>query len=165
MREQFIRTEMLLGEEILKIISKQKVLLFGVGGVGGYIFESLVRSGIENIDIVDGDIIAESNINRQIIATHEKIGRKKVEVAKERIKQINNECVVNIYDKFILFAGAGATVPITNFGNLLVSGALQGYYSEGFIGLLKGLLVNASAGLSATIIISFIVAVLFKARN
>ena len=102
MREQFIRTEKLLGEEILKIISKQKILLFGVGGVGGYIFESLVRSGIENIDIVDGDIIAESNINRQIIATHETIGRKKVEVAKERIKLINDECVVNIYDKFIL---------------------------------------------------------------
>lgn len=70
-----------------------------------------------------------------------------------------------IYDKFILCAGAGATVPITNFGNLLVNGALQGYYSEGFIGLLKGLLVNASAGLSFTIIISFIVAILFKSKN
>lgn len=70
-----------------------------------------------------------------------------------------------LYDKFILFAGAGATVPITNFGNLLVSGALQGYYSEGFIGLLKGLLVNASAGLSSTIIISFIVTIIFKVKN
>ena len=70
-----------------------------------------------------------------------------------------------LYDKFILFAGAGATVPITNFGNLLVSGALKGYYSEGFIGLLKGLLVNASAGLSSTIIISFIVTIIFKVKN
>lgn len=70
-----------------------------------------------------------------------------------------------LYNKFILWSGAGATVPITNFGNLLVTGALQGYYSEGFIGLLKGLLVNASAGLSATIIISFIVAIIFKSKN
>ncbi len=70
-----------------------------------------------------------------------------------------------LYNKFILWAGAGATIPITNFGNLLVTGSLQGYYSEGFIGLLKGLLVNASAGLSATIIISFIVAIIFKSKN
>ena len=70
-----------------------------------------------------------------------------------------------LYNRFILWSGAGATVPITNFGNLLVTGSMQGYYSEGFVGLLKGLLVNASAGLSATIIISFIVAIIFKSKN
>ncbi len=70
-----------------------------------------------------------------------------------------------LYDKFILWAGAGATVPITNFGNLLVNGCLEGYATDGFVGLLKGLLVIASAGLSATIIISFLTALFFKPKN
>ncbi len=70
-----------------------------------------------------------------------------------------------LYDKFVIWAGAGATVPITNFGNLLVNGALEGYAVDGFIGLLKGLLVSVSAGLSVTIIISFIVALIFKPKN
>lgn len=69
------------------------------------------------------------------------------------------------YDKFILWAGAGATVPITNFGQLLVSGALEGYTTDGFIGLFKGLLSNASAGLSVTIIIAFLVSLFFKPKN
>lgn len=69
------------------------------------------------------------------------------------------------YDKFILWAGAGATVPITNFGQLLVNGALDGYSTDGFIGLLKGLLVNASAGLSVTIISAFLIALFFKPKN
>ncbi len=70
-----------------------------------------------------------------------------------------------LYDKFIIWAGAGATVPITNFGHLLVSGAMDGYNADGVVGILKGLLVNASAGLCATIIISFVVALLFKPKN
>ncbi len=69
------------------------------------------------------------------------------------------------YDKFILWAGAGATVPITNFGQLLVSGALDGYTTDGFIGILKGLFVNASAGLSVTIISAFLVTLFFKPKN
>lgn len=69
------------------------------------------------------------------------------------------------YDKFIFWAGAGATVPITNFGQLLVSGALDGYTTDGFIGILKGLFVNASAGLSVTIISAFLVTLFFKPKN
>lgn len=72
---------------------------------------------------------------------------------------------IGLYDKFILWAGAGATVPITNFGALLVNGALDGYKEFGFIGLFKGLLITSSAGLSVTIIISFLVALFFKPKN
>lgn len=72
---------------------------------------------------------------------------------------------LGLYDKFILWAGAGATVPITNFGNLLVSGSIIGYKSYGFIGLLKGLLVNASAGISITVIISLLVALFLKPKH
>ena len=72
---------------------------------------------------------------------------------------------LGFYDKFILWAGAGATVPITNFGQLLVNGALNGYTTDGFMGLLKGLLVNASAGLSVTIIMAFLITIIFKPRN
>lgn len=73
--------------------------------------------------------------------------------------------VFGIYDKFITWAGAGATVPITNFGNLLVTGALTLYEEEGILGIGKGILTNASIGLSVTILISFIVSMLFKPKN
>ncbi len=72
---------------------------------------------------------------------------------------------LGIYDKFIAFAGAGATVPITNFGSLLVNPAIEGFKETGFTGLIKNLLTGASAGLSVTIIISFLVAFFFKAKN
>lgn len=102
MEEKFIRTALLFGEDAMALLAEKRVAVFGVGGVGGYVVEALARSGIGNIDIIDKDEVAESNINRQLIATTETIGRKKVEVLKERILSINPACQVNAYDCFFL---------------------------------------------------------------
>ena len=83
------RTEALLGSAAVKILSNAKVIVFGIGGVGGYCTEALARAGIGNITLVDHDTVSVSNINRQIIATHDTIGRNKTEVMTERIKSIN----------------------------------------------------------------------------
>jgi tRNA A37 threonylcarbamoyladenosine dehydratase len=96
----FSRTEMLIGKEAVEKLKKCRVAVFGVGGVGGYAVEALARTGVGMIDIIDSDTVAESNINRQIIATTKTVGRKKVEVAKERILDINPECRVNAFDVF-----------------------------------------------------------------
>ncbi len=93
---------MLLGKEALDKLSKKRVAIFGVGGVGGYVCEALVRSGIGEFDIIDNDMVAESNINRQIIATHSTIGLPKVEVMKNRMMDINPDVKVNIYQSFFL---------------------------------------------------------------
>lgn len=93
---------MLLGKEALDKLSKKRVAIFGVGGVGGYVCEALVRSGIGEFDIIDNDTVAESNINRQIIATHSTIGLPKVEVMKNRMTDINPDVKVNIYQSFFL---------------------------------------------------------------
>ncbi len=87
--EEFVRTEMLLGKENAERLRNKRVIVFGVGGVGGYVCEALCRSGIGQIDVVDDDIVSLSNINRQIIALHSTIGRKKVDVMCERMKDIN----------------------------------------------------------------------------
>lgn len=100
MSEQFSRTEMLIGSENLAKLANSRVAVFGVGGVGGYTVEALVRSGIGAIDIIDNDIVAESNLNRQIIALHSTIGKYKVDVAKERILDINPNITVNAYKVF-----------------------------------------------------------------
>lgn len=94
MREKFSRTEMLLGTDALKKLKNSHVAVFGVGGVGGYTAEALVRSGIGKLTLVDNDTVAESNINRQIIATTKTIGRYKTEVMKERALDINPEIEV-----------------------------------------------------------------------
>ncbi|MCM1053381.1 MAG: tRNA threonylcarbamoyladenosine dehydratase [Ruminococcus sp.] len=91
----------LIGEENLKKIKKARVLLVGVGGVGGFTLEALVRSGFQNITIIDGDVIAESNLNRQIIATTNNINEKKVEVAKKRALDINPKIEINTIDVFL----------------------------------------------------------------
>ena len=96
----FSRTEMLIGKEALEKLNKCRVAVFGVGGVGGYAVEALARSGVGTIDVIDSDVVDISNINRQIIATSKTVGRKKVEVAKERINDINPNCKVNAYDVF-----------------------------------------------------------------
>ena len=96
---EFSRFESLVGDDFSKI-QKLKILVLGVGGVGGMVVESLVRSGVINITIVDHDIVDITNINRQIIALHSTIGRKKVEVLKERILDINPKCQVKTYDLF-----------------------------------------------------------------
>ncbi len=89
MLEQFSRLEMLIGKECLEKLQNSRVAVFGIGGVGGHTLEALVRSGIGLIDIIDNDKVIESNLNRQIIATHKTIGRYKVDVAEERMLDIN----------------------------------------------------------------------------
>ncbi|MBQ8679691.1 MAG: tRNA threonylcarbamoyladenosine dehydratase [Treponema sp.] len=99
---QFSRTELLLGKEAMKILSRAHVAVFGVGGVGGYVIEALVRSGISHIDIIDNDTVSLTNINRQIIASHSTIGKAKVDVMKERILDINPDAEVKAFKCFYL---------------------------------------------------------------
>ncbi len=102
MKEQYIRTAMLLGEDGIENLQRRKVAIFGLGGVGGYVAEALARSGIGALDLIDHDMVAESNLNRQIIATYDTVGRSKTEVMKERIASINKDCVVRVYPEFYL---------------------------------------------------------------
>ena len=102
MHEQFIRTAMLLGEEAVGRLSRAQVAVFGIGGVGGYTVEALARAGIGHLDLFDHDTVSLSNINRQIYATHSTVGRLKVEVAAERIRDINPACVVRAFPMFYL---------------------------------------------------------------
>lgn len=92
----------LLGNENVENLFDKHVIVFGVGGVGGYVVEALARSGIGKISIVDNDVVNESNINRQIIALHSTVGMQKVEVLKNRILDINPECKVFVYNQFFL---------------------------------------------------------------
>lgn len=100
MLNQFSRTELLIGSDAVQKLKNSRVAIFGIGGVGGYAVEALARSGIGTIDVVDDDKVCLTNINRQIIATHQTIGKYKVDAAEERIKQINPECVVNKHQMF-----------------------------------------------------------------
>ena len=102
MKEQFSRTAQLLGNENVENLFDKHVIVFGVGGVGGYVVEALARSGIGKISIVDNDVVNESNINRQIIALHSTVGMQKVDVLKNRILDINPECQVFVYNQFFL---------------------------------------------------------------
>lgn len=102
MLNQFSRTELLLGDAAMKKLKNSRVAVFGVGGVGGYAVEALVRSGVGAIDLIDNDTVALTNINRQIIATLDTVGRDKVDVAEERIKSINPDCVVTKHKCFYL---------------------------------------------------------------
>ena len=95
MNERFSRTEALIGSEALKKLNNSKVAIFGIGGVGGYVLEGLVRSGVGEILLVDSDTVALANINRQIIATEDTIGKYKVEVAAERAKSINPDIKID----------------------------------------------------------------------
>lgn len=102
MSDQFERTKLLIGENALDKLHNSRVAVFGVGGVGGYVVEAIARSGVGTIDIIDHDTVSESNINRQIIATHSTIGMYKVDVAKDRILDINPNAVVNVHKCFYL---------------------------------------------------------------
>lgn len=102
MKEQYIRTAMLFGEEAVENLQTKRVIVFGVGGVGGHVVEVLVRSGVGAIDLVDHDTVALSNLNRQLIATHDTLGKKKIEVMKERILSIQPDCQVTLWDTFYL---------------------------------------------------------------
>ena len=102
MLNQFSRTELLLGEEAMEKLKTSRVAVFGIGGVGGYVCEALVRSGVGIIDLVDDDKVCLTNLNRQIIATRKTVGKYKVDVMKERILEINPDAVVNVHKCFYL---------------------------------------------------------------
>lgn len=100
--EPFSRTALLLGQEAMERLSRSRVAVFGVGGVGGYVCEALARSGVGALDLIDKDQVALSNINRQIIATHKTVGRDKTDVMRERILDINPDAEVRVYPCFFL---------------------------------------------------------------
>ena len=102
MREEFVRTAMLLGEEAIGKLQKARVAVFGVGGVGGYAVEALARCGVGALDLIDSDTVSRSNINRQILATYSTVGMLKVDAAKNRVLDINPDCVVTTYPIFYL---------------------------------------------------------------
>ena len=101
-KEQFSRTERLLGRENMERLSSARVAVFGIGGVGGHAMEALARSGIGALDLVDSDRVCVSNLNRQIIATRSTLGMYKVDASKERILDINPEAKVTVYRTFFL---------------------------------------------------------------
>lgn len=96
------RTKRLIGENAVEKLKKSRVAVFGIGGVGGYVVEALARSGVGVLDLVDNDVVNESNINRQIIALHSTIGRLKTEVAAERVKDVNPNAIVHTHNVFFL---------------------------------------------------------------
>jgi tRNA A37 threonylcarbamoyladenosine dehydratase len=100
--EQFSRTQMLLGQDAIELLNKKRVAVFGIGGVGGYVCEALVRSGIGSFDLIDSDKVSITNLNRQIIATHKTIGMYKVDVMKERMLDINPDVNVEVHRCFFL---------------------------------------------------------------
>lgn len=102
MLNQFSRTELLLGKENMTRLQEARVAVFGIGGVGGYTTEALARSGVGTLDLIDDDRVCLTNINRQIYATRKTVGKYKVDVAKERILEINPEARVNIYKTFYM---------------------------------------------------------------
>ncbi len=99
---QFLRSEMILGENSTDNLKNKNVILFGLGGVGSYTAEALARAGIGKLTIVDSDVVSVTNINRQLCALHSTVGRPKVEVVRERILDINPECEVTALQKFYL---------------------------------------------------------------
>lgn len=102
MSDQFSRTAMLIGDEGIKRLKNSRVAIFGIGGVGSYTLEALVRSGVGVIDIIDNDTVCETNINRQLIAAHSTLGRAKVDAARDRALDINPDAVIHVHKVFYL---------------------------------------------------------------
>ena len=102
MLNQFSRTQLLLGSEAMEYLAQCRVAVFGVGGVGGYAVEALARSGIGALDLIDDDKVCLTNLNRQLHATHSTVGKYKVDVAEQRIRDINPDCRVTTYKTFFL---------------------------------------------------------------
>ena len=102
MLNQFSRTELLLGKESMERLANARVAVFGVGGVGGYTVEALVRSGVGTIDLIDDDKVCLTNLNRQVIATRKTVGQYKADVMKKRILEINPNAVVHVHKCFFL---------------------------------------------------------------
>lgn len=107
MLHRFSREELLIGPQGLEKLRQARVAVFGIGGVGGYVVEALARSGVGALDLFDGDRVSLTNINRQIIALESTVGRPKVEVAKERVLEINPECRVEARELFFTPENAG----------------------------------------------------------
>ena len=102
MLDQFARTRLIYGKTAMDKLAGSRVAVFGIGGVGGYVVEALVRSGVGALDLIDNDTVSLTNLNRQLIATRSTIGRYKVDVAAERIADINPDCAVKTYRTFFL---------------------------------------------------------------
>ncbi|MCH5298075.1 MAG: tRNA threonylcarbamoyladenosine dehydratase [Ruminococcus sp.] len=102
MLNQFSRTQLVFGKDAMDILAASRVAVFGIGGVGGYTVEALARSGIGKLDLIDDDKVCLTNINRQIFATRKTVGKYKVDVAEERIHEINPDCEVRTYKTFYM---------------------------------------------------------------
>ena len=102
MLDQFSRTELIFGKENMEKLSRARVAIFGIGGVGGFTAEALARSGVGTLDLIDDDKVCLTNINRQIFATRKTVGRLKVDVAKERLLEINPDMTINTYKTFYM---------------------------------------------------------------
>ena len=102
MREEFIRTQAVFGTEAMEQLAKARVAVFGVGGVGGHAVDALARCGVGAIDLFDDDVVSMSNINRQLVARHSTLGRRKTEVMRDLILDVNPECSVTIHNLFYL---------------------------------------------------------------
>jgi len=118
MKRQHERTALLIGEAGINILQNAKIAIFGIGGVGGYAVEALARAGIGSLDLIDKDIVDETNLNRQIIALHSTIGMDKVEVMAERVKQINPDIIVTPHKMFYLPENA-ATFDLTKYDYII----------------------------------------------
>ena len=102
MLNQFSRTQLIYGRDVMDHLASCRIAVFGIGGVGGYVVEALVRSGIGALDLIDDDRVCLTNLNRQILATRKTIGMYKVDAAEERVREINPECTVRTYKTFFL---------------------------------------------------------------
>lgn len=102
MLNQFSRTELIFGKEAMEKLAASRVAVFGIGGVGGYTVEALARSGVGALDLIDDDKICLTNINRQLLATRKTVGKYKVDVAAERIADINPDCTVRTFRTFFM---------------------------------------------------------------
>ena len=119
MKDRFQRTEMLLGREAMNKLSESRVAVFGLGGVGGHVAEALARTGVGALDLIDFDSVDITNLNRQIIATEETLGRKKTEAARDRIALINPECRVVIYDVFYKGGGSAEGIDLGDYSYIV----------------------------------------------
>ena len=102
MLNQFSRTQLLFGPEAMEKLQRSRVAVFGIGGVGGYAVEALARSGIGTLDLIDDDRVCLTNLNRQLHATRKTVGKYKVDVAEERVHEINPDCNVYTYKTFYM---------------------------------------------------------------
>ena len=107
MREEFVRTEAVLGAEGMERLARARVAVFGIGGVGGHAVDALARSGVGALDLFDDDVVSRSNINRQLVATQATLGRRKTDVMRAHILDINPDCVVTVHNLFYLPETAG----------------------------------------------------------